>query len=147
MIESHQRFQPNTSQIAASIIDGETVIVDLSNGNYYSMDGIGTDVWTMIESKCSVEEMTESLSNFKNADRKQVFEDLLALIGEMLREEVIELVPAPGPADPARPFALTAEPYSTPVFHVYRDMRDLLALDPPMPGLRDIPWKSPGKEA
>jgi coenzyme PQQ synthesis protein D (PqqD) len=147
MIEPHQRFQPNTGHIAASIIDGETVIVDLSNGNYYSMDGIGTDVWTMIENKRSLEEMTESLSTFKNADRKRVAEDLHALIEEMLREEVIEVVPVPGPANPSRPFVITAESYNTPVFHVYRDMRDLLALDPPMPGLRDIPWKTPEKEA
>lgn len=33
--------------------------------------------------------------------------------------------------------------YSPPVLEVYTDMSDLLALDPPMPGLADIPWRDP----
>jgi len=34
-------------------------------------------------------------------------------------------------------------PYEPPRLSVYRDMGDLLALDPPAPGLTDIPWKAP----
>ncbi len=32
-------------------------------------------------------------------------------------------------------------PYTAPALEIFRDMQDLLALDPPMPGLSDIPWK------
>ena len=31
-------------------------------------------------------------------------------------------------------------PYESPSLNSYRDMSDLLALDPPMPGLQQIPW-------
>jgi hypothetical protein len=31
--------------------------------------------------------------------------------------------------------------YEPPKLNAYRDMGDLLALDPPMPGLEDIPWE------
>ena len=30
--------------------------------------------------------------------------------------------------------------------NIYRDMGDLLALDPPTPGLGDTPWKDPEDE-
>jgi len=34
-------------------------------------------------------------------------------------------------------------PYEIPKLNIYRDMGDLLALDPPVPGLGDTPWKEP----
>jgi hypothetical protein len=34
-------------------------------------------------------------------------------------------------------------PYELPKLNIYRDMGDLLALDPPVPGLGDTPWKEP----
>jgi hypothetical protein len=37
-------------------------------------------------------------------------------------------------------------PYEAPVLNIYRDMGDLLALDPPTPGLYDIAWKAPEDE-
>jgi hypothetical protein len=142
MIQPQQRFQPNTSQVAASIIDGETVIVNLSNGNYYSMDGTGTHVWAMIEQRRSLAEMEQCLAALRGAEHEQVAEHLQTLVSQMLAELVIE--PAEEPEHGVPPISLDAA-YQPPVFHIYRDMRDLLALDPPMPGLRDIPWKSPEK--
>ena len=37
-------------------------------------------------------------------------------------------------------------PYEAPTLNIYRDMGDLLALDPPMPGLADMAWKDPEEE-
>jgi hypothetical protein len=37
--------------------------------------------------------------------------------------------------------------YGSPELHIYRDMGDLLALDPPVPGLEPIPWDDPTREA
>ena len=37
--------------------------------------------------------------------------------------------------------AAAREPYQAPRLHKYTDMADMLALDPPLPGLNDIPWK------
>jgi hypothetical protein len=146
MTPSNDRFQPKAGQIVASVIDGETVIVDLANGNYYSMDGSGSEVWAMIEQRRPVAEMKELLTRRYGADAGAVSRDLDALIEKMLAEDVIE--PAHAPASEA---ALDASDptgaYQSPVFHAYRDMRDLLALDPPMPGLRDIPWKDPDHTA
>ena len=117
MIDSNCRFQPNLSQIAASIIDGETVIVDLSNGNYYSMDGTGTDVWTMIEQRRPLEEMYKILAGEGVADANQIKEDVQVLIGKLLAENVIEAAEAP--PDPPAPFAPSGENgYRSPVLHV-----------------------------
>jgi hypothetical protein len=146
MASSNDRFQPKAGQVAASIIDGETVIVDLANGNYYSTDGCGSEVWAMIEQRRPVAEMKALLARRYGADAGVVSRDLDALIEKMLAEDVIE--PADAPATEAAWDASTPTgAYQSPVLHAYRDMRDLLALDPPMPGLRDIPWKDPDHTA
>jgi hypothetical protein len=145
MIDSNRRFQPKTEEIAASIIDGETIIVNLSNGNYFSTDGTGTEIWSMIEQRRSVAEMHAIFSQRNGADGQRVSDDLGALLEKMLNENIIEDANAPpnSHAETLQPSG-SAPDYQSPVFHVYRDMSDLLALDPPMPGLRDIPWKDPG---
>ena len=37
-------------------------------------------------------------------------------------------------------------PYETPSLNIYRDMGDLLALDPPMQGMAETPWQKPAGE-
>ena len=37
--------------------------------------------------------------------------------------------------------------YESPKLNIYRDMGDLLALDPPTPGLEATPWKNPDEES
>jgi len=45
----------------------------------------------------------------------------------------------PGSAAASQPAPQGAKAaYAPPALNIYRDMQDLLALDPPMPGLRDI---------
>ena len=38
-------------------------------------------------------------------------------------------------------------PYESPLLNIYRDMGDLLALDPPMPGLAEMNWKEPEEKS
>jgi hypothetical protein len=145
-IDSNQRFQPKTTQVAASIIDGETVIVHLSNGNYYSMDATGSSVWALIEQRRAVGEIAEILAAQYGVDSIQVSGDLQPLMEKLLDEEIIEDSEAPAEM-PAPPAIANGHSYIAPKLNVYRDMRDLLALDPPMPGLRDIPWKNPDQKS
>ena len=41
MPEMPERLMPKSDQIAAKVMDGEAVIIDLASGVYYSMDGGG----------------------------------------------------------------------------------------------------------
>jgi hypothetical protein len=43
------RLMPDSVNVAAKVIDGEAVILDVTRGTYYSMDGAGAVVWAAIE--------------------------------------------------------------------------------------------------
>ena len=55
-------FNLGGPEIVHETIDGETVIVNLENGNYYSLRNVGVDVWNMIESSATLEDITNALT-------------------------------------------------------------------------------------
>jgi hypothetical protein len=147
MFTLKQRVQPNKEEVAAKVMDGEAILINLSNGVYYSMDKVGAAIWELIETGCSFEEMVAALSERYQVSAEQAQTDLERLVGELLDEKLF-LDSTDGPLPKAeRPWRIdTKEPYEQPQLNIYRDMGDLLALDPPTPGLDASPWKGPEED-
>lgn len=133
MIEPRTRLCPNDEEIAARVIDGEAIIINLATGSYYSMTDAGGLIWASIERRCSVEEIAAEVSAAYDVSLERARADLLGLSAELVRCGVVKVSPeltAHGVASVAPSPRL---PYATPVLAAYDDMRNLLALDPPTP--------------
>ena len=134
----------NDGQVAAKLVDGEAIVIDLASGTYYSLAGTGALVWGLAERGGSEEEIAAELERRFGAAAGEAREDVRRLLAELVDEGILvaaDGAPAgPGPSDSELPDLST---YERPVLDKYTDMSDLLALDPPMPGLRDIPWQAP----
>lgn len=143
---AHQHgYLPNSEEVASEVLDGEAVIINLSNGMYYSIDGVGGRIWELVEIGQSRTDMVRDITARYDVDEDTADADITRFIEELLAENLI--VPADRPAGDAPDTSPdTRQPYSTPELNVFRDMGDLLALDPPMPGLKDIPWKDTTEE-
>ena len=61
MLSLKDRLQPQGNQVAAKVMDGEAIIINLANGIYYSMDKVGGLIWEMIEAKHSLDEMITTI--------------------------------------------------------------------------------------
>jgi hypothetical protein len=141
MITPDSRLEHNESEIAAKLIDGEAILINLSNGTYYSMDKVGGFIWELIKRNYSLSEMVETITQYYDVSAEQAKTDVETLAADLLEEKIVrigkwkmqdeELIESSSPK-------LT---YETPKLNTYRDMNDLLALDPPMPNLEDIPWE------
>jgi coenzyme PQQ synthesis protein D (PqqD) len=143
-LSSSVRLRPNSAEVAAKVMDGEAIIINLSNGMYYSMDRVGGLVWELVERGQSLAEMVTVVTGAYQVEADLAGPDLERLLDELLEEKLI--VDANGyPADD-RPLPTAAGklPYSTPALNKYSDMGDLLALDPPMPNAQEFPWQQPG---
>jgi hypothetical protein len=146
------RLAPNLKQLAAKVMDGEAIIINLTNGIYYSMDEVGGLVWELICDGRSLKEISAEISRGYDVSADQALADLQPLTAKLLEEDLVSLADSAEIAPPgARPEPAARLPYEAPTLHKYRDMADLLALDPPMPGQADIPWQpsagqSPGRE-
>ena len=147
MLSQHSRFRTNNEEVAAKVMDGEAIIINLSNGIYYSTGGIGGLVWEMIEGGHNIEEIGSAVLARYEVSSKQAHADVERLISELIQEDLVAV--SDGEA-PRREIQLQ-EPsnklsYESPGLNIYRDMGDLLALDPPVPGLGDTPWKEPADD-
>ncbi|MGH7718291.1 MAG: PqqD family protein [Gemmatimonadaceae bacterium] len=147
MLSAHSRLVPNNEECAAKVIDGEAVIINLSNGTYYSMDKAGGAVWSLMADGRSVQEIADGVAARYDVSTERALTDVQRLLGELVEEKLV--APANGtlpvPAPDAPPAAKL--PYEEPRLNSYRDMADLLALDPPMPGIKEVPWQEPAPPA
>jgi hypothetical protein len=141
MLEPRSRFIPNEDECAAKVIDGEAVLINLSNGTYYSMDRSGGFIWALIAEGRSVDEIVDGVVSSYDVDRGRAMADVQRLITELASEKLV--MPAVGEGLVSSPVIAGSEKqtYDEPRLNSYRDMADLLALDPPMPGIKEVPWQ------
>lgn len=147
MVPLNQALSPNPQGVAAEVLDGEAIIINLATGIYYSMDGVGGTMWELIESGRSLDEIVAATVARYDVSPERVEEDVRQVAEELVREELVtvsDLEPA-GPAEEPSP-GHQKLPYERPELKTYRDMGDLLALDPHLPGMPDIPWKPPAEK-
>jgi hypothetical protein len=138
-----ERLQPRRTDVAAKVMDGEAIIINLSNGVYYSLDKVGGVVWEQIAATRTVSEVVSAVAARYDVSPERARADIERLLGELRQEALIEPFdgePTASAGDTAVPASRL--PYEPPALSIYRDMGDLLALDPPTPGL-DSPWQDP----
>ena len=147
MLTPHDVLSTNEAQVAAKVLDGEAIIINLSNGTYYSMDKVGGLIWEMIERRQGLEATVAAITARYEVSPEQAQADVQRLAGELMQENLVFVSDKPAsPGERQESAAGRRLPYESPMLNVYRDMSDLLALDPPMPSLEEIPWKESSEE-
>jgi hypothetical protein len=142
------RFEVNEELVAAKVMDGEVVIINLSSGSYYTGNDVTGALWPLIEGRYPVATMIELLCSHYDVTPARAATDLERLLHHLEAEQIIRPAGAPASSSLAVDGA-TAErqPYRVPAVDVFRDMAQLLALDPPMPDVGDIPWRRAGERS
>lgn len=141
-------LRPNTQEVAAEIIDGEVIIINLSTGIYYSTSGIGAVVWAGIEGAHGLNEILATIVARYDVSPERAEADVKRLATQLLEKRLVGAAePRPLGEPKPEPDPESRRPYEPPTLHVYRDMGALLALDPPSPLLKDTPWSAPANPA
>jgi hypothetical protein len=125
-----RRFAVDPSQVVHETIDGEVILIQLEQGNYYSLSGSGPVIWELLCAGLTSEEILDSLA--PNGARVDVERQVDTLIRDLLQEELI--VPAgdePVARSASTPAANGAgKTFSEPKLEKYSDMQDYLLIDP-----------------
>ena len=128
------RYEPAGPDIVSEEIDGEVIIVNLRNGNYYSLSQSATLVWAGIQESASLERLQQDLQRRYVGETEAMARDLSELIGALETEQLIAIrspsEPAPAVQPPGADIAGEREAYRPPQFERFTDMGDLLLLDP-----------------
>ena len=146
MPESPERFAVHGEDVAAKVIDGEAIIINFATGVYYSIEGVGARMWSLLEAHHDVDAVAEAIALDYDVSVDDCRADAMRFTRQLIDEGLLRPTDDT-PADLPLPETNGRLRYESPELHIYRDMGDLLALDPPVPGFESIPWDDPTREA
>lgn len=131
-----ERYEPAGQDVVAEEIDGEVVIVNLKNGNYYSLTQSATLIWAGVQENATVLQIRERIAQRYRGETDAMNRDMDELISALEAEQLIRRLPDSGAATPDAATVTEGAPaagqvaYLPPIFECFTDMGDLLLLDP-----------------
>ena len=78
-----------STDAVSTAIPGETVILDPTSGRYFSLDGVGTRVWEMLEQSTSLRTMVAAITSEYDVDAATCEHDLRALLEQLEAKELV----------------------------------------------------------
>jgi hypothetical protein len=80
----------SADQVSTDLGD-EIVILDLQSDEYFSLDGVGSRIWEMIETPITVRQILAAILKVYDVEPAIAERDLLAVLSEMAQEGLIEV--------------------------------------------------------
>jgi hypothetical protein len=132
-VDVWSRLRVPSARVAADVVDGEVVVINLDTGSYYSTDGAGCDAWVLLAAGASRTEVIDSLAERYEAADGEIATYIDALVDRLLAEGLMAPVTddASNGVDEVRLPPIAGRVAFTPAdFIGYDDMKGLLLLDP-----------------
>jgi hypothetical protein len=130
-------LQVNRPNVISETIEGETIIIHLLTGTYYSLRGSAADVWSTIERSTTRDEIVAVLGSRYDAAADHIENSVESLLGDLQAEDLIVMADTEsgtngaGPHEPLTPIANAERlPFPHPSLEKFTDMQDIILLDP-----------------
>ncbi len=72
-------------------MEGETVLLDLSTGRYYTLNRLGGVIWDLCDGQRTVRDVHKAICDRFDVMPERALEDLLALAEELVQEKVLQM--------------------------------------------------------
>jgi len=79
----------------AAEVDGEVVMLSERAGAYFGLDGIGSEIWRLIEEPRRVSELCGTLAQRYEVDAETLSRDVTAFLDALLARNLVRLVQEP----------------------------------------------------
>lgn len=132
---------PHAPNIVHETLDGETIVIHLETGNYYSLTGSGAEIWALLNGAGSASAICAELARRHACAEDEIKGVVERFIGDLEREGLVErgdASPNGARADPSD----GGGPWEAPKLERYDDMRDFLLVDP-IHEVDETGWPSP----
>lgn len=146
MFGPHDVLCVDGERIASDVIDGEAIVIDLETGVYYSLDRVGAVVWSLVSNGSTFGFIVDRVVERFDVERDRASGDIQRLVESMAAERLVDVGGAADGVDELHAPPASREAYAAPKLEAYRDLGDLLALDPPAPGMNRIAWSGRGSD-
>ena len=117
------------------ILDTETIVINFSTGDYYTLPCVAKQLWQMLEKNASTEMIVTTIVNYYQCNANEADDHIKKFLQQLVIEGLIEASSSPAVCDYDLNNLLVADAqyqweYSCPDIHKYSDIGNLLLLDP-----------------
>lgn len=128
------QYSINRDKVIFEKFDYEIILINLENGNYFSIRQVAQIIWELIEKGLDRSSVISTIAKIYNTTFDKIEDDLTVYFEELLKESLIDLTESTNKIFDSNVKDETIEkqnkPYSKPVLEIYSDMQDLILLDP-----------------
>lgn len=142
--QNSNRYQLNSPQVVDEEVDGEIIVINLGNGNYYSLLEEGAEIWQLLSSGKSLGETMQLIESRYEAEKAVIDTGITQFVAELKKEGLIVLASDVQPTNASPlpevdqdavsqelPTSTSVRPvFTAPKLNMYIDMQDLMLLDP-----------------
>ncbi len=131
-----KQLKVNEPHVVHETIDGETILLDLRKGLYYSLNDSASALWDYIQLTSDPGAAIKLLAKEGRGDNEKIAAAVNQFLCELLEEELLVAGKETGPVSEtemnsaAEILKSFAADFSPPAMRKYTDMQDLLLLDP-----------------
>lgn len=133
-MESANFLKVNEPNVVHETIDGETILLDLNTGNYFSLAGPGAIIWEAIVETGSCKMVVDAFQNHDGESKETIHDAIVEFIGDLMKENLlVEATEAKADhfsTEITNQIRDAAKEFEAPAVNKYSDMQDLLLLDP-----------------
>lgn len=86
----HAAYTIDRKRITWDEIDGETLIINAETGYYFSLDGVGTLIWSMLADGVDEPDMVARIVSEYEVEESTARDDLQALVDALAGEELVD---------------------------------------------------------
>jgi Coenzyme PQQ synthesis protein D (PqqD) len=125
-------YRVNSPQVISETVGGETIIVNLARGHYFSLQGTAVEVWQGLERGEAAETIVLELEQRYEAADGEIDTAVKKLLEDFLAAELV-VAEGNGTGSVAPAFSQDVGervPFVPPSFTTFTDMQDIILLDP-----------------
>ena len=133
---SNKYFRIRKPDIIFEFFDNEVVLINLENGNYYSIQGVAAEIWNLVEGSIGVNEIIKYIMSRYQGVQNDVAQAVDLFLAELSQDGLIEsFEPKQASENHVGETLLPEHTSNRPAFvppqlNRYTDMQNLLLLDP-----------------
>ena len=125
-------YRVNSPHVISETVGGETIIVNLARGHYFSLQGTAVEVWQGLERGEAAETIVLELEQRYEAGDGEIGAAVKKLLDDFVTAELVVVEGNGTGAVTRAPAQDVGErvPFVSPSFTTFTDMQDIILLDP-----------------
>ncbi|HJX31639.1 MAG TPA: PqqD family protein [Thermodesulfobacteriota bacterium] len=86
-----EKYPAKGKEVVHKEIESKSVLLNLENGSYYTLNKTGTFIWSLLDGKIAVNQLVELLTESFDVTKDEASKDVFALIANFKKEGLVEL--------------------------------------------------------